>query len=117
MPAITSGAELVRKLKESGTGEAKLLVARGVLVARGAKATAGDVLEALALQFPGSLTVAKAKSLAAIGEWNPEDAKPAPTIEDELLAEKPARTTGSGIDRPGIGPVVKEDAKPTAGKK
>ena len=117
MAAITSGAELVKKLKESGTGEAKLLVARGVLVARGAKATAGDVLEALALQFPGSLTVAKAKAFAEVGEWNPESARPIPTIEDELLTEKPARTTGAGIDRPGIGPVVKEDARPTAGKK
>ena len=118
MAAITSGAELVKKLKESGTGEAKLTVARAVLSEKGAKATAEDVIEALAQKWPNSLTIKKAKSFAACGEFDPESKEAtAPAIEDELLAEKPTRTTGSGIDRPGIGPAVKEDARPTAGKK
>lgn len=83
-----SGAELVKKLAETGTGAAKLDVARGVLRAKGRNATATDVLAALdADPSVPELTRRKAELLAAGGRYEPEKVA-AVNIEDELLSDE-----------------------------
>ena len=114
MPGITNGAELIRKLRDSGTGADKLAVARKVLEEMGADATAQDVLAALTDAFPGSVTLEKASQFMASGEYNPTLKKPAPVaIEDQVAP--PAKQ--AGVDRPGVGQSAREEARPTAGKK
>lgn len=86
MAAVTGGADLVRRLRESGTGEDKLAVARAVLAEKGAASTSGDVLAALEARFPGTLTVAKARAYCETGEWVPDSARPLANLEDQILA-------------------------------
>lgn len=67
----TNGAELVRELAKSGTGERKLGVGRKVLADvwrdRHRIATCAEVIEALeADEFTGEVTVAKARELAGL---------------------------------------------------
>lgn len=88
MPKITSGAELVRRLRESGTGEDKLAVARKVLAEKRA-ATAEDVVAALGDALgEGHMTVQKAAALAETGEWAGPKAEAAVPIEEQILAAK-----------------------------
>lgn len=87
--AITDGAALVRKLKESGTGDAKLAHARSALKAAhadGRRATADDVLAALEVGGVPELTLKKALAFAADGEYVSDSERYAPNIEDVLLA-------------------------------
>lgn len=89
MPAaITSGALLTKKLAESGTGEAKLALARKCLTdARdaGRTATAAEVVAALELGGAPEMTVLKAKTLAETGEWHGPPADARTPVEEELL--------------------------------
>jgi hypothetical protein len=101
MPGITNGAELVRKLAESGTINDKLECARNALRAakmeHGRVATSAEVVAALHDRYgPTHMTVVKAKALAETGVWTgpvqPEDVP----IEEQLLAAetKPAPAKG-----------------------
>jgi hypothetical protein len=87
---IKNGVQLVLALKASGTGEAKLAVARTALQEKGKNATAEDVITALQNAEPPvpELTIKKATSFAKFGEWLPEmlEAKEKP-IEDQLAEE------------------------------
>jgi hypothetical protein len=101
MPAITSGAMLTKKLAETGTGEAKLALARKCLIdARdaGRSATAAEVVAALELGGAPEMTVLKAKTLAETGEWHGPPADVKTPVEEELLAaegtEPPAAELG-----------------------
>jgi hypothetical protein len=88
MPAITSGALLTKKLAETGTGEAKLAIARKCLIdARdaGRAATAAEVVAALELGGAPDMTVLKAKALAETGEWHGPPADVNTPVEEELL--------------------------------
>lgn len=86
MAAITSGVELVQKLKESGTGEAKLNVAREVLYKYGRAATAAQVVEALEQSdIVPLMTRSKARAFMETGEFSPETLNVKPVaIEDQL---------------------------------
>jgi len=88
MPKITSGAELVRRLRESGTGEDKLAVCRKVLASAPdpRRVTSADVVAAIEAAFPHSLTVEKAKALAETGEWAGPKSDQAVPIEEQVLA-------------------------------
>jgi hypothetical protein len=112
MPAITSGALLTKKLAESGTGEAKLALARKCLTdARdaGRTATAAEVVAALELGGAPEMTIMKAKALAETGEWHGPPEVSAPPVEEAMLAAE-------GIEVPAE-PVPTEPAPKPAKKK
>lgn len=95
MPGVTNGAELVKRLRESGTPDGPLAPARACLheVRAGDRrsATADEVLAAMeAALGPDHGSVRKARCLIATGAVT---AAAAPTIpiEDQLLAAEPAR--------------------------
>ena len=88
-----NGAELVKKLAESGTGEGKLQIARKVLgdtyEYEGRIATTDEVILALESTFGVNHgTVGKAKLIVATGKWDvalqPENVP----IESRLLANE-----------------------------
>jgi hypothetical protein len=114
-PPVLTGAELVRRLRDSGTGADKLAVARGVLEQKGAAATPQDVLAALADRFPRSVTAEKARQFIEFGEYDPQRGRPAPVaVEDRVEAAAKAGAS----DRPGVGPVVRgDDSRPGVGGK
>ncbi len=90
-PKIADGAELTRRLRDSGTGEAKLLVCRQVLRTHrdmGELASADDVIDALKTDGRWAGTVAKAESLRDTGEMPSKAAAGygVVPIEDQLLA-------------------------------
>lgn len=90
MSVVTNGAELVRKLRETGTGESKLAIARKVLqdvFARDKRhATAEEVLDALRGSSDVTpATVAKAEMIAETGFWSPAAVEKQRPIEDVLL--------------------------------
>ncbi len=92
-PAILNGAELVRRLKEHGTGETKLAVARKVLAdihrTEHRVASAAEVIDALTAAAAGEGTLLKARVLVETGTWSgPPKAEDVP-IEDELLGPPP----------------------------
>ena len=109
---INDGAALVRKLKESGTGEAKLAVARAALAgahAAGRRATSEEVLEALEAAGVNPLTVQKAWAFATTGEHVTEEVR-VPAIEDALgEAPAPKRATAELLGADGE-PLRKSDA-------
>lgn len=86
MPAITSGPELVKKLRDSGTGHSKLRIAREeldrVYAAHGRVATADEVIAALTEGGVGELTLDKAHQLAATGEYKGPPQKSFDSAED-----------------------------------
>jgi len=89
MAAKLNGGELVKKLAESGTPPDALAPARRCLADTWAAAkrvaTAAEVLGALAdAHGPDHGTVAKARSIAEAGEWQPP-AVAAVATEDEVL--------------------------------
>ncbi len=89
MAAITNGAELVRKLRETHTPPANLEPARAALRAtheeEGRVLSADEVIAALEAHFgPDHGTVRKALRVAATGEWTIDKPLEAP-IEDRLL--------------------------------
>jgi hypothetical protein len=89
MTAIANGVKLVLALKASGTGEGKLEVGRRVLREKGQSATSADVVAAMeADPICSELTVKKAKSFAAHGEWVPEMFEVASKPIEEQLAEQ-----------------------------
>lgn len=95
MAGVTNGAELVQKLARTGTGAGKLAVARAELARvkneDGRVATADEVIAALDRRFGADhLTVAKAREIAAVGEWKGPAAAGDVPIEEQLLAEKKA---------------------------
>jgi hypothetical protein len=72
MPGITNGAELVKRLRESGTGADKLAVGVKLLEESGGKATAEQIADALGERFGEHHgTVVKARQLVATGELAP----------------------------------------------
>lgn len=93
MAAVTNGAELVQKLKASGTPDQRLAPARAVLSRikrdRGEIANSDEVIDALDEaygEFHG--TVIKARQIAETGTWTPPKKEmPVVAVEDELLAE------------------------------
>lgn len=103
MPGCTNGAELVKKLAATGTGEPKLAGARKFLAAVwGAErrvATAAAVLAVLetgcyevgAETVTGAPapegTLAKAREIVRSGEWRGPVAEVAVPVEEQLLAE------------------------------
>ena len=117
---INDGAALVRKLKESGTGEAKLAVARPALSAAraaGRRATSEEVLEALEAADVNPLTLQKAWAFATTGEHVTEEVR-VPAIEDTLGdAPEPKPPAGGLTVLPPVGPekVARPDpeSKPT----
>lgn len=106
MAAVTSGAKLVKMLKETGTGDNKLIWARRALhdaKAAGKVATADDVIAAMIgpddpdLRQEGHLghfhpTVRKAQTIRDSGKWVDPTQTPKPTIEEELLAAEEAES-------------------------
>jgi hypothetical protein len=72
MAVITHGGDLVAALAESGTGAAKLAVARAelerVFEAKGREATAAEVVAAMAAADVGEGTLAKARALCETGQ-------------------------------------------------
>lgn len=99
--AVTNGAELVKRIKATGTNDARLVVAREKLrevhAARGAVASADEVIAALEENYgPDHMTCVKARAIAERGEWaKPETSKTEVPIEDLLTGEtadtRPAR--------------------------
>lgn len=93
MAAVTCGATLVKKLKESGTPEWRLESARKLLAdtheAEGKVAAAEDVIKALEGSLPGGAengTVRKARQIAETGEAAaPRPAGRVP-VEESILA-------------------------------
>jgi hypothetical protein len=101
MPVVSNGAELVKRLKASGTPDQRLEPARACLrkvkAERGETANSAQVIEALEAAYgPNHMTVVKAKAIARTGEYTRSVAPKMVAIEDELLggvvskqAEKP----------------------------
>jgi hypothetical protein len=111
MSAITNGAELVKRLKDHGTGETKLAVVRKLLAdthrIENRVAHADEVLAELVKAGVGEGTLLKARTLAETGEWKGPPADLTLSIEDELLG---ARTPPAPAPPPVTGPSV-EDVK------
>ncbi len=96
---VTSGAKLVKLLRESGTGDNKLVWARRLLheaKVAGKSVTADDVIDAMVgpedpeLRKEGHLglfhpTIKKASVLRDTGKWTDPSQAPKPTIEEEIL--------------------------------
>ncbi len=78
--AKVNGAELLKKLAESGTGKGKLEAGNQVLAFVWKKyervATANEVLDALETTGAPELTLKKAKAIAETGVWNPAAEQP-----------------------------------------
>lgn len=90
MAAITNGAELVSKLRGSGTGKDKLDPAVELLDRTNGKATAGDVVKHLADRFGDQhVTVEKARQFAASGVYIAGLKDAAPPPEEKFLPQKP----------------------------
>jgi hypothetical protein len=90
---ITDGASLVKALKDSGTGETKLAVARALLAERfgqGKTATAAEVVQALTDAGVAEGTVGKATSLMLTGEEQTVATIEIPIEERILKASKPS---------------------------
>jgi hypothetical protein len=103
---ITNGVKLVLALKSSGTGESKLNIARAVLREKGANATSADVIAALEADPNCSeVTVRKAKSFAACGEWVPDmfDLVEKP-IEEQLAEEMKLSTPPANVPPANVPP-------------
>lgn len=89
--AVANGAELVRALAKSGTGEAKLALCRRVLAdvyqREHRTASAAEVVEALeAAEWVGDVTLKKARELAGLPRSAAEAARgPELPIEERLL--------------------------------
>jgi hypothetical protein len=107
MPGITNGAELVRRLAESGTVNAKIDCARDCLravrMSHGRVATADEVVAALHERFgPTHMTVVKARALAETGVWTgPPKAEDVP-IEEQILADE--KKAAADRERPAAQP-------------
>ena len=96
---INDGVALVRKLKESGTGEAKLAVARGALAAArdaGRRATSEEVLEALEAAGVNPLTIEKAWAFATAGEYVADEVR-VPDLEDTLGDAPEPKPVAAGL--------------------
>jgi hypothetical protein len=89
MPAITSGAELVKMMAESGTGEAKLAPARQLLAEHyektGKDTSAAGVIAALEASGAPEMTLDKARQFAGRGEYTGPAQAAAVKIEDVIL--------------------------------
>lgn len=91
MAAVKNGAELIRRLKATGTPDQRLAPGREALKRirdeRKEVANSAQVIAALEEAYgPTHMTVVKAKAIAANGEWvRPVEAKPIVAIEEELL--------------------------------
>lgn len=94
--AVTNGAELVKRLKKTGTPDQRLAPARAVLAGvkkdRGEIANSEQVIAALEDAYgPNHMTVVKARSIAQLGSWSkPAKERPVEAVEEELLADKDA---------------------------
>lgn len=86
-----NGAELVRKLAESGTGTAKLDVARKVLAdtdeQEGRVATAEEVVTALESAGVSEGTLEKARSIIQTGKWDGVRVEKEKPVEERLLEQ------------------------------
>lgn len=96
---ITNGAELVRKLRESGTPGHLLAPARALLASvhddHGRLATSDEVLATLTAELGDEHgTVVKAHQIAETGDWKRPEPKTEDEIEEKLLnAKKPQPAT------------------------
>lgn len=91
--AVVTAKELIRKLRATGTGDAKLQIGREVLM-KDPKASADTVVAAYKLAFEAGqiadLTWEKVQTIATKGDWvNPLTVKPE-NIEDEPDEPAPA---------------------------
>lgn len=106
MPGIQNGAELVKRLKESGTGESKLAIARKVLADtykfERRTATSDEILLALESAGVSESTITKARSLAETGSVPAaiEAAQQQRPIEDILLGGSPTDLSPDGDNPP-----------------
>ena len=95
--AAVNGAELVRLLKEHGTGDSKLKAARQLLQeahdAGATTPTAGQVLAALVAAGVAESTLEKARQIAATGTFLGKVASTAASIEDRLAPSVKSRPT------------------------
>ncbi len=119
--AITNGAELTRKLRESGTGGAKLLVCEAKLneidKAEKRPATSDEIIAELEKSFPGSMTVEKARQFADCGEYTPNKIAQPPKPEDKFLGPAPEVTPVVGPVKVGPPELLPEITKLTNGWK
>ena len=110
MAKVKNGAELVKRLKATGTPDQRLAPARDVLAKVHAEqnkvANSDQVIMALEARFgPDHMTCVKARAIAATGDWNPPvNQTPVRAIEDELLGDATAEVS---IAAPESAPVRK----------
>ena len=103
MPAVTNGAELVKRLKATGTPDSRLAPARAKLrevhADHGKVASADEVVAALEAAYgPTHMTVVKAKAIREAGEWKPPGAaRAAAAIEDMLADSGMAVSDGTAV--------------------
>lgn len=121
MLKVENGAELVRRLAKTGTGEAKLAVARTVLAdtwQHERRVASGDeVILALESAGAGEGTLDKARQIRDTGEWaGPQDRTAVP-VEDQLLAEaaKPEPAPDKADPPPEPPPAPKPEPPPGTG--
>ena len=90
MAVVTSGAHLLKLLKQHGTPEENLDIGRRVLLdakLEGRFATSADVLDALIERFTEQHgTVAKAIELVETGDYVSKRYSPTSATEDEIYA-------------------------------
>lgn len=93
--AKVNGAELLKKLAETGTGKDKLALANNVLAfvykKFGRVATANEVLDALEQNGAPEFTLHKAKCIAETGGWTPAVADGEVPLYEQLLAGGPVK--------------------------
>lgn len=106
MPAVTNGAELLRRLKKTGTPDQRMRPGRAELLRvkaeRNEVANSAQVIAALERAYgPGHMTVVKARAIAERGEYAPPPrAVAAVAVEDELLADALAPVSQAAPDEP-----------------
>lgn len=118
---ITNGAELVAKLAATGTGEAKLAVARKHLGfihrSENRVASAAELLDVLAKEFGEEhMSVRKARCIAETGEWAGPIEMRNPPIEQILMGNTAPIVVREKVAEPDPEPEnpegKKEDKKP-----
>ncbi len=117
---VTNGAELLRRLRVTGTGETKLAPARKLLtdvhrVEKGRIATSEEVIGAMEAAGVSDATLAKAREIAETGAWaGPREVRERP-IEDVLLG-LPEAPVDLGGEKAADPEAAAEPAKPKAAK-
>lgn len=115
MPKVKNGAELVKRLRASGTPDQRLAPARDELMRvhqlHKEVANSEQVIAALERKYGADhMTVVKAKAIAATGEWAPPaPEKPTAAVEELLLGEDAPKTVS--VAAPDPEPAKKQSKK------